>query len=323
MLAEFFFTPDALSDDCGRNGTEVVRQIEQNLFPSRSVPIAVLCKLGGEQWENAVSKQITRIRDHNHRTDAMRLFKRALELCFGRPIVATPANDEDAWIRAGLASVTQVPLDKIIASSRSTSTENNVTPLTGFLNEDFWSPYENPRLVGRDIDSQKAALRTVCTHADWMMLRMPQIRGGSDDEIVTVKQAIKLSNHLPAGFRKTDIDLHVCMHSNIPENRLVRAISSEVANFIRQGVQIRLTIWPQGHLVNRELLAGDYAKSSSGNLTPRPLWYITMTHVCVGSRDAAIAGTGGNTWSLFSRQKAYERYEQLTAEKPLYSEPLT
>jgi hypothetical protein len=47
-----------------------------------------------------------------------------------------------------------------------------------------------------------------------------------------------------------------------------------------------------------------------------------MTHVAVGSRDATLAGEAGNTWSLFSRQKAYQRFEQIRAATPLKSEVL-
>jgi hypothetical protein len=151
------------------------------------------------------------------------------------------------------------------------------------------------------------------------MLRLPQVRGGSDDEIVTVKQIIKLSNQLPAGFRATAIDLHVCIQPRISEHNLMNGISGELSTFVRQGIQIRLTIWPERHFVNRELLAGEFAKTSPGDLSPRPLWWITMTHVAVGSRAAANAGEAGNTWSLFSRPKAHERFEQIKADSPIRS----
>jgi len=165
-------------------------------------------------------------------------------------------------------------------------------------------------------------LTAICTHSDWMILRLPQIRGGNDDEIVTVKQIVKLSNQLPPGFRKTAIDVQVCMQKNISERNLFGGIASELSTFLKQGYNIRLTIWPEKHFVNRELIAGELAKTSTGNLVPRPLWYITMTHVSVGSRDAANAGEAGNTWSLFSRQKAFERHQQLSLDKPIRSELL-
>jgi hypothetical protein len=322
MLAEFFFTPEALADDDGRNGTDVIRELEQCFFPLRSVPIVLLCKLG-EQWEIAASRQIARIKNPNHRADAMAMFKRLSQLCVGRPLATAQVNTETEWMNAGLSSVAEVPFEKIIVSSRMQASSTKVASIKEFLTEGFWKPFENPRLVGRDCGSQEGVLRAICTHADWMILRMPQIRGGSDDEIVTVKQIIKLSNQLPSGFRKTAIDIQVCMRKNIPERNLFGGIADELSTLVKQGMQIRLTIWPEKHIVNRELIAGEFAKTSSGTRVTRPLWYVTMTHVSVGSRDSASAGEAGNTWSLFSRQKAFERHQQLLAATPIRSELLS
>jgi len=321
MLAEFLFTPDALADDDGRNGSDVIRELEQCLFPFRSVPIALLCKLG-DQWEIAASGRVARIKNHNHRTNAMAMLQKLSQLYVGRPLTAPQAKTEIEWVNSALNSVSQVPLDKIIVSSNTTPMSNAVASLKDFVTEEFWKPFENPRLVGRDPNSQEKVLRAICTHSDWMILRLPQIRGGSDDEIVTVKQIVKLSNKLPPGFRKMEIDVQVCMQKNISEGNLFGGIASELCTFVNQGIRIRLTIWPEKHFVNRELIAGELAKTSTGDLVPRPLWYITMTHVSVGSRDAANAGEAGNTWSLFSRQKAFERHQQLSVDKPIRSELL-
>jgi hypothetical protein len=323
MLAEFLLTPDALADDDGRNGVDVVREIGQCLFPTRAVPVALVCKLGGEEWERATSRKIARIANPNHRLDAMSLFQKLLsQLCVTRPPIPLPSEDEAGWISAGVTSASRVPMDKIVVSAKSAPPADVGVSVKDFLADAFWEPFENPRLVGRDTATQEKVLRAICTHSDWLMLRLPQIRGGSDDEIVTVKQIIKLANQLPAGFRKTAIDLHVCMQPRITEQNLIRGVSGELSAFVRQGIQIRLTIWPERHFVNRELLAGEFAKTSPGDLVPRPLWWITMTHVAVGSRAAANAGEAGNTWSLFSRPKAYDRFEQIKADAPIRSDLL-
>jgi len=178
----------------------------------------------------------------------------------------------------------------------------------------FWENLPNPRLVGRDTATQEDALRAICVHSAWLLIRLPQIRGGNDDEIVTVKQILRLSNRLPAGFRNSDINLQICSIHNIPERNLVGGVKSELDSYIRQGAKITLTIWPERHFVNRELIGGEYATTSQGALVPKPLWWITMTHVAVGGRNATNAGETGNTWSLFSRQKAQKRYEQIKAD---------
>lgn len=315
MLAEFLLTPDALADDDGRNGVDIVREMGQCLFPSRAVPVALVCKLGGEEWEKATSRKIARIANPNHRLDAMRLFQKLLsQLCVTRPPISLSSDDEAGWIGAGVTSASHVPMHKIVVSPNSVPPADLGVSVKDFLADAFWEPFENPRLVGRDTTTQEKVLRAICTHSDWLMLRFPQIRGGSDDEIVTIKQIIKLSNQLPAGFSKTAIDLHVCMQRNISEQNLIRGISGELSAFVRRGIQIRLTIWPERHFVNRELLGGDFAKTSPGDLVPRPLWWVTMTHVAVGSHYAANAGEAANTWSLFAREKAHKRHEEIKSD---------
>lgn len=323
MLAEILLTPDSLADDDGRNGVDVIREIGHCLFPSRATCVALVCKLGGQEWERATSRKIARIENINHRLEAMSLFQKLLsQYTVTRPLIPLPSNDESGWISSGVKSAAHVPLDKIVVSSKAVPPDQLGVSIKDFLTDAFWEPYDNPRLVGREILAQEQVLRAICTHSDWLILRLPQIRGGSDDEIVTVKQIIKLSNQLPAGFRKTVIELHVCKQQNISERNLIGGISGELSAFLHQGLQIRLTIWPERHFVNRELLAGEFAKSSPGHLVHRPLWWITMTHVAVGSIKAANAGEAGNTWSLFSRPKAHARFEQIMDCSPLWSELL-
>ena len=320
MLAEFLLTPDALSDDDGRSGSDVVRELADCFFPRRTVPLALLCKLGDDEWERATSRRIAQIKNPSHRQDAMSLFQKLLsQICVTRPRIHLASEDESGWIKAGMTSASQVLMNGIVVSSKSTPPDRLGVSLKDFVSDVFWRDLGNPRFVGRDTVNQEQVLRAICLHSDWLVIRLPQIRGGSDDEIVTVRQILKLSNQLPSGFRKTAIDLHVCMQPRISKHRLIRGISDELSTSVQQGVQIRLTIWPERHFINRELLGGDYTKTSPGDLVRRPLWWITMNHVAIGSRQGANRGDGANAWSLFSRQKAYERHEQIKDGNPIES----
>lgn len=323
MLAEFLLTPDAMTDAYGRDGIDAVRELTGCFFPSRVTPLALVCKLGDE-WEKATSMKIARIANVNHRQAAMDLFKRLMSshLYVPRPMVSEGIKTENDWIAAGVTSNRQAPMNKVVVSDRATAPESLGTSIRDFVSDSFWEDLPNPRMVGREVVTQEQILMAICTHSDWLLMRLPQIRGGGDDEIVTVKQIIRLSNDLPVGFRKTVIDLHVCMQRNIPEQNLIRGISSELESLVRKGVKIQLSIWPERHFVNRELLGGDNTKTSPGTIIRRPLWLITMTHVAVGSRAAVNAGEAGNTWSLFSRKKAHDRYEQMNKETPLRVEVL-
>lgn len=318
MLAEFLLTPDALADDDGRNGVAVVNELQQCLLPKKTAPPALVCKLG-DQWEKAASRKIASIANQNHRNAAMSFFQRLLtQQCVTRPTVELRANDEAGWIRAGMASAAAVPMDKIVVSAKSTPPTELGVSVKDFLADAFWEPYENPRLVGRDTASQERVLRAICTHSEWLLLRLPQIRGGSDDEIVTAKQIIKLSNQLPTGFRKTSIDLHVCLGSKTPKDNVVSGISGELSAFLQQGVEIRLTLWPEGHFANRGVLAGDFAKTSEGDRVPRPLWWVTMSHVAVARKRVSNAEESDNSWNLFARDKAAAQHASILAGRPLY-----
>jgi hypothetical protein len=319
MLAEFLLTPDALS---GGDGPETVRKLAQCLFPRHAASPALICMLGGEKWVQAASQKIARLSNPNQRFEAMSLFQKLhSQICVNRPPLNLASDDETDWIRAGVASASHVPVDRIVVSSKATPPAQIGVTIEDFISDAFWEHFENPRLVGRDTTTQEQVLRAICTHSDWLMVRLPQIRGGSDDEIVTVKQIIRLSNQVPEGFGKTAIDVHICMQPRITEQALFRSVSAELSPFIAEGIQVQITVWPERHFVNRELLAGDFTKTSPGNIIRRPRWWITMTHVAVGSRNAANAGEGANTWSLFSRKRAYERFEQIIGDNQ--SKPLT
>lgn len=324
MLAEFLLTPDAMSDSDDRDGADVVRELSSCFFPSRATPLTLVCKLGGSEWEDATSKRIARISNVNHRNAAMGLFQKLLsQHCISRPSIDVATDTEAGWIKAGVSSNSHVPFNNIIVSKNATPPANLGASISEFISETFWDQLSNPRLVGRETTPQEKVLRAICTHSDWLLMRLPQIRGGSDDEIVTVKQIIKLSNRLPTGFRNSFIDLHICLSGSFTERQLTQSVSNQLTSFIRNGVQIRLTVWPKGHFINRELLGGEFTKTSPGDILRRSLWWITMTHVAVGSQRAANAGEAGNTWSLFPRQKAHERIEAIESETPLHTEVLT
>ena len=324
MLTEFLLTPDAISHADGRVGTDVVREIANCLFPVAAAPTALFCKLGGDDWIRAVSSNIARITNVNHRQSAMTLFAKIVDqLSVSCPAVARSGNDEASWIDAGLRSSAQVPFGRIVVSGSSVPPSQVGASLREFVSPEFWEELANPRIVGRETATQENVLRAICTHSDWLVMRLPQIRGGNDDEIVTAKQIIRLANQVPAGFRKAEIDLHICLVRNITEERLIRGVAGELNPFSRQGATITLTVWPERHFVNRELLGGEYTTTSPGHRVRKPCWWITMTHVAVGSRNAANAGEAGNTWGLFSRRLAHARIDEIENDKPLSTQLLS
>ncbi len=323
MLTEFLLTPDSISDTDGRSGTEVIRELQSCLFPFAAAPSALVCRLGDDRWTRAVSSRIARLQDSNHRQFAQSLFMQIMDqLSVPRPDSNGDPHQESDWVEAGIRSAALVPFEKIIVSGQTIPPDELGTELRHFTSPRFWSNYQNPRLVGRERDQQKKALRAICTHADWLLIRLPQIRGGSDDEIVTVKQIIELACRLPEGFGVSDIDLHLRMMPRIEQDRLLNGVRGELNRFAQRGIKISVSLWPENHFVNRELLAGSYTKTSEGIAVRKALWYVTMTHVSVGSRDANSTGEAGNTWSLFDRTQAHRRLTEIDQETPLHSETI-
>jgi hypothetical protein len=313
MLAEFMLTPDALLAGFSREGRDAIDELKACFLPGRTVPVALLSKLGDE-WVNAAARKIARL-NSAHRHKAMAVFQQLLsDASLSRPGVRVQIEDENGWIQAARSSNSQVTFERIVVSPSATPPMGNGLALTDFVSDGFWEGYENPRVVARDLASQEPALKCICAHSEWMIIRMPQISGSSGDELATVKQIIRLSNRLPAGFHNSAIDLHVCLQRGISEQKLIDGVSAELADHVRQGVTIQLSLWP--HFINRELIAGDLSRTSSGEQFRRPLWYITMAHVAVGRREANDTESG-NTWSLLARRRAFARYEDLRAATPL------
>src|SRR5690606_17844585 len=114
MLAEFLLTPDAFAEDDGRNGTDVVRELGECLFPRWGVPVALVSKLGDGEWMRSAGRSIVRIRNPNHRHLAMSLFQQLTQVCVTRPMIPLASDDEAAWITAGVTSASHVPLNGIV-----------------------------------------------------------------------------------------------------------------------------------------------------------------------------------------------------------------
>ena len=111
---------------------------------------------------------------------------------------------------------------------------------------------------------------------------MPQLRGGDDGEEVTVKQILEIVSRRPKGFPKVEIYLDTQMKERISDDRLTRNIRQHLQKSI--GVNTDLHINVCSNVMNRELLAGKFKKTSDDNLLRDALWLITMTHVAVRSQ---------------------------------------
>lgn len=318
MLTEFLLTPDTFAETSDDTPIETLRALQNCLFPFAATPSGLVCNLGGNQWIQATSRKILHIQNSNLRALAQALFTKIVdEVSVSRPLVDHQGNAESDWITSGIKSSNKIPLNGIVVSGRIDSPTAPCLPMATFVSSEHWLNYQNPRLVGRTLSDQEDVLRVFCTHSDWIVVRMPQIYAGSDDEIVTIKQIIKLATNLPDGFKKSDIEIHLCKIPKIQEQNLLRGVALHLKSYLQQGVNVTLKLWPEKHFVNREIIGGDYTSNSEAQTIPRPRWMLTMTHVAIGSQKANNAGESGNTWSLFSRNEAFNHFEDINRHVPI------
>ena len=248
MLAEFFITPDALCES-----DEMLLELQQCLFPFGNASVALICQLGEKHWENAVVQKIVRIQDKNHREKAMDLFKLILsEIAVTRPAEKPINTDEESWIQAAKKSNEDLCNDGIVVSKSVSEATDACTTSANFVRREFWRPYCNPRRVGRDLKDQATALRSFCAFAEWMVVRLPQVRGGCDDEIVTVRQIIKMANTLPTGYKKSDIEFQFPLDSRAKDSsrQVFQNVKSELSEVLVPNVNLRVTMLAKENFVN-------------------------------------------------------------------------
>ena len=321
MLAEFFLSPDTFCESDDR-----LRQLERCLFPfnPRQPSVAILCRLGEDKWTTALGQKIARIKNPNHRMLAMDLMKKIIsELTVIRPLTRSVTNDESSWVVEARNSHRDLGFEAIVVSSNITTFSDNCTKVGDFVMPGFWEEFGNPRHVGRDKPAQVRVLRSFCAFSDWIIVRMPQIKGGSDDEIVTVKQIVQLATNLPEGFQKSNVEVQFPINDRAKHDpgRVFRAVKAELKDVVVPGSDLRLTMLPVGSFVNREILGGEYTPVSTGDKLLKARWLLTMNHVAVGGRQNP-GRDDANSWNLFSRHEANKRLATLNGLAPLQSEIL-
>ena len=95
----------------------------------------------------------------------------------------------------------------------------------------------------------------------------------------------------------------------IPDDRLRSSIEVEISGFLSNLSDVNVKFFPKKAFTDRQLLAGEWAPMSNGQRSRRVRWLITMTHVAIGKRRESSAEP--NTWSLFDRRAAHNRFKQI------------
>jgi hypothetical protein len=312
MFTEFVLTPDvfAASDDVLRDRLKELREV---LLPrGGSLRKCVICQLGSEKWQTAVGGKIAAIGSPEIRSDAMKLFEKIVdEVCVFRPLSKADAPmSESDWISSANASSEQAKIDGIVVSNPGLANKQCST-VEDFCSDEFWNPYSNPRSIKRNLVEQEPLLRTICLHSDWLLIRLPSVTGDNNDEVITLKQVLRLATKRLQGRSKCSIRIHVAQRPKRKggDEKLKKDVEEQIDEYRTQLERLDVRIVPSKSILERMIFAGEWAPMSKEQRTERVRWLLTMTHVAIGNRDET--STDPSTWILFDRKSAYTRWKQI------------
>ncbi len=136
---------------------------------------------------------------------------------------------------------------------------------------------------------------------------MPQLRGGCDDEIVTVKQILQLASSRFDEQPKCTVVIQLREQAKIENGRLFGNVQKELAESAGGLKNLSIELQLVHEFTNRELVAGEWVPKNDNLFVKRARWLITMAHVAVGKNEETNTGDLDNTWNLFDRSKAQRR----------------
>lgn len=303
MLAEFFLTPDVFDvpDDVLRYRLIEMKQI---FFPLGGTSSFVACQLGEETWQTAVIKRLEGIKNKELKSNAWAFFCKLIDHA---SVVRTEENaksnsDEKRWIHAASKSSSLAPLDGTVATI---SDSNSTFTFDKFVSDELLEKYSNPRLVERRSDSQDSFLRTLCFHSDWLVVRLPYLKGGIDDEIVTLKQILNATARRSTLKPPSNVEIHVCPKEKIEMTNLLRNVKLELESLRLSHCDWKLKEVPK--FIDRAIIGGEWSNISESKREQRVRWLVTMTHVAVSKQRSDSLEKC--TWALHSRKSAYETFQ--------------
>jgi hypothetical protein len=307
MLAEFLLTPATFDVDDVQLRSRLF-ELRQLFFPRQGVSTFVACQLGGLDWQKAVTRKIARIRNHELREEAQLFFHKLVEdASVIRPSSLTDVEScEKSWIEAGKRSAAMFAFDGIVANGVTNDSEN-IFSFDQFVSDSVFERFKNPRFVSRSEDFQAPALRAICLHSDWLIVRLPQIKGGNDDEIVTLKQILGLASSRVKIKSPCTVEVHIASRLTEPSCSNVRnSIFKELEGVNNGECDLSIRMVPK--FLDRMIFGGEWAQVSGGKKRRRLRWMITMSHVAIHARREACSDEC--TWALHDRKSANEYFEK-------------
>ncbi len=302
MYTEIAFTPHIFDEDCNTDNEKWylgIYNLGQGLLPKTAAEPIILSDIYGGSCLNEAVANISRIKDHRVRVLAQSCAQKMSKLSVIRPSESDWPQSEQDWLGECENSFVNFPMGRVLISN--SHHQHIITQMPAFSIYDpaddqsgFWNDIQSQGRVNMNLDDQVNLLRPICVHADYIAIKSPQIRGGSDDETVFAARIIQSALNRPTNYPEIKViefhldDQHNSNHDNSVINiiQLVRRITAKS----NTGLKINFYFWP--HYTDRELVAG---LLKNGIKSPR--WGISMNHI---ARPADTSGS--TTWNIIAQK---------------------
>ncbi len=306
MISEIFLTPQLFLNH-GSNAIKRLRDLKEVLFPISGAAPIVVTNLTRGKWIHETSKMILANDNHDVRELAMDLFtKIEAEMLVDRsmPDWAAPRS-ESAWLEQAEQAHSDFQLGLAVSSEplngNKTSSLNVIDDCTSDLLKDC---LENPRRIKRSTAAQDTLLKTLCGHAQWMIIQFPFVRG-IDDEYMTLEQICQLVDTRANWMPRCEIEIQI----NPKHLSSVATIEKQLQE--RRFTKSRLAVRSASLEFNdRTILAGDFIPRN-GCQEKIARWLIQPGHPAVRFNQNKRSDPE-TTWSFLGRKKATEILEKLT-----------
>lgn len=310
MLSEIAISPSAFRYAIAKSDIDWIRELNSLLFPrSCDVPIAISEDSCGH-WRREIGKAICLIPDSNKRYAAQALLSKLINepLLVSRKLsAATPDFSDEEWFKALESANTNCHI-KAFLGLLSDPTNLRFKP-EDITDEYFDQIGQSQANVPCNVAFQESALQSVLAHADFLVIRFPQIRGGGDDEIFSVRSFAGLMDRDGCLSVRPKVVKLILNPFSLKANTISNLLT-EIENWKLSRVSVQLYEAEMKYL-NRELIAGKFVNFGA-QLVEKPRWYITMQHVATQHR---LGETDQNTWSFFGAKKAFDRIEELSLDR--------
>lgn len=314
MIGEFAFTPSVFDEEANPDAEswrEQLRELGNAMFPRTAASAVMVANLYDGSWQNIALTTANAIKERKARELCQGILKKIGSTLVHRPAVGDwPGDDAVAWAREAVASHNVEPIDRIVScrsvQDKLTAEGSSVRCISEVQADGFWRDISAEWDQPLTIASQIKSIRKLTSHAEFLCLINPHVRGLGDDETDFALEMIRSALQRRTGFPSVEIEVH----AEGPENpasadfpmrlrNVVANISASLHSVLCPGQAVQLVVWPK--LLERHLIAGVYTSSSGGIRIRSPRWGISMQHIA--RRSDERSSKPPTPWSLKTSQQ--------------------